>query len=65
MGILKGLLSILVTIGAVNWGLVGTSRVDLVEKAFGRMSKTSRIIYGLVGLAGLYHISKVKHEIAA
>jgi uncharacterized membrane protein YuzA (DUF378 family) len=65
MKFLKGLMSVLVTIGAVNWGLVGASRTDLVAKLFGRMSTTSRIIYSLVGLAGLYHISKVKHEVVA
>lgn len=65
MKILKGLLSVLVTIGAVNWGLVGTSRVDLVEKLFGRGSSVSRIIYSLVGIAGIYHIFKVKREVVA
>lgn len=65
MRLVKGLLSVLVTVGAVNWGLVGASRTDLVEKAFGRMSTTSRIIYSLVGIAGLYHILKVRDEVAA
>ncbi|MCE5200330.1 MAG: DUF378 domain-containing protein [Armatimonadota bacterium] len=63
MKILKGLLSVLVTVGAVNWGLVGASRFNLVDRLFGRMSVPSRVIYTLVGLAGLYHISRVKHEI--
>jgi uncharacterized membrane protein YuzA (DUF378 family) len=65
MKVLKGLFSVLVTIGAVNWGLIGTSRFDLVSKLFGSMSKTSRIIYSLVGLAGLYHISRIKREVIA
>jgi uncharacterized membrane protein YuzA (DUF378 family) len=64
MKFLRGLLSVLVTIGAVNWGLVGTGKFDLVARLFGRMSTASRIIYSLVGLAGLYHISRVKNEVA-
>lgn len=65
MKILKGILSVLVTIGAVNWGLVGTSRFNLVDRLFGSTSRVSRIVYSLVGIAGLYHIFKVKQEITA
>lgn len=48
---------ILVIIGAVNWGLIGFFRFDLVAALFGNMSILSRIIYALVGLCGLYMIS--------
>lgn len=48
---------ILVVIGAINWGLIGLFRFDLVAALFGDMSGFSRIIYSLVGLAGLYAIS--------
>ncbi len=48
---------ILVVIGAINWGLIGFFRFDLVASLFGDMSGFSRIIYALVGLAGLYAIS--------
>ena len=44
-------------IGAVNWGLIGFFRVDLVAFLFGDMTWLSRIIYALVGLAGLYLLS--------
>ena len=64
MKLLKTLLSVLVTVGAVNWGLVGAGRFNLVDKLFGRMSTASRVIYSLVGLAGIYHIFKVKDEVA-
>lgn len=47
----------LVIIGAVNWFLIGVFRLDLVALIFGNMSWLSRIIYTLVGLAGLYLIS--------
>ena len=47
----------LVIIGAVNWGLVGFFRFDLVAFLFGNMSWFSRIIYALVGIGGLYLLS--------
>lgn len=47
----------LVIIGAVNWGLIGFFGFDLVAAIFGDMSLISRIIYGLVGICGLYAIS--------
>ena len=44
-------------IGAVNWVLIGLFRFDLVAFIFGDMSILSRIVYGLVGLCGLYLIT--------
>lgn len=48
---------LLVIIGAVNWGLIGFFGFDLVATLFGPLSAVSRVIYALVGLAGLYSIS--------
>jgi uncharacterized membrane protein YuzA (DUF378 family) len=48
---------ILVIIGAVNWGLIGFLGFDLVRAIFGDMSLVSRIIYSVVGIAGLYALS--------
>ena len=49
---------ILVIIGAVNWGLVGFARFDLVAWIFGgQTAGFSRIINALVGLAGLWCIT--------
>ena len=49
---------ILVIIGAVNWGLVGFARFDLVAWIFGGQTASfSRIVYALVGLAGLWCIT--------
>jgi hypothetical protein len=45
---------ILVVVGAVNWGLVGFFAFDLVAALFGEMTAVSRIVYGLVGIAGVY-----------
>ena len=46
----------LVIIGAVNWLLIGLFSFDLVATLFGSMSVFSRIIYYLVGIAGLISI---------
>ncbi|HKM33280.1 MAG TPA: DUF378 domain-containing protein [Lachnospiraceae bacterium] len=45
---------IITVIGAINWGLIGLFRFDLVAFIFGDMSWLSRIIYTLVGICGLY-----------
>lgn len=47
----------LVIIGAVNWGLIGFFRFDLIAFIFGDMSWLSRIIYAIVGIGGIYLIS--------
>ena len=44
-------------IGAVNWGLIGFFRFDLVSFLFGDLTIISRIVYGIVGICGLYLIS--------
>jgi len=46
----------LVIIGAINWLLIGLFSFDLVATIFGSMSVVSRIIYVLVGIAGLISI---------
>ena len=47
-----------VIIGAINWGLIGFFKLDLIATLFGGMeSWLSRIIYVIVGLAGLYCLS--------
>ena len=48
---------LLVIIGAINWGLIGFFRFDLISAMFGTYSTFTRIIYALVGIAGLYSIS--------
>jgi uncharacterized protein len=50
--------AVLVVVGALNWGLVAVAHFDLVATIFGmkfgEVSVFSGIVYGLVGLAGLY-----------
>lgn len=49
---------ILMIVGALNWLLVGLFRYDLVANLFGgQTALLSRLIYSLVGVAGLYGIS--------
>ena len=46
--------AILLVIGGLNWGLIGFFNFNLVTAIFGEMGMMSRIIYGLVGISGLY-----------
>mgnify|MGYP000947713558 FL=1 len=49
---------ILVIIGAINWGLEGLFRFDLVAWMFGGPTAIiSRLVYTLVALAGIWAIS--------
>ncbi|NLM60979.1 MAG: DUF378 domain-containing protein [Clostridiales bacterium] len=49
---------VLTIIGALNWGLIGLFRFDLVAYLFGgQASSVSRVIYTLVGIAGIWCIS--------
>lgn len=51
---------ILIVIGALNWGSVGFFGFDCVAFLFGgQMGVISRIIYALVGLAGLWGITMI------
>ena len=49
---------VLVIVGAVNWGLVGLLRLDVVAAifgmTFGQVSGLTAVVYALVGLAGLW-----------
>ena len=54
---------ILVIIGALNWGSIGVFQFDLVASLFGGMGALiSRIVYTLVGLAGLWCITLLFRE---
>lgn len=57
---------VLVIIGAINWALIGIFQFDLVAYLFGGQAATfSRIIYTLVGAAGLWCISLLFGERSA
>lgn len=53
MGTLDWVAWLLVIIGALNWGLMGLSNLNVVELIFG-VGMITQIIYILVGLSGLY-----------
>lgn len=58
MNILQKIALVLVIIGALNWGLVGIFNFNLVAFIFDNISPiVSRIIYSLVGIAGIISIT--------
>ncbi len=46
--------AVLVVVGALNWGLVGLFKFDLVAALLGSGTMLSAIVYTLVGIAGVY-----------
>ena len=56
MRIIDKIALVLIIIGAINWGLIGVLKFNLVDTLFGTMSILSRIIYTLVGISGLWGI---------
>lgn len=57
MKVLNTIVLVLVIIGAINWGLIALFSFDLVAFLFGEMTMLSRLVYGLVGLAGLWAVT--------
>ncbi len=53
---------VLLIVGALNWGLVGLFNVDLVAWLLGPMSTATRVVYVLVGLAGVAKLWKVVNK---
>ncbi len=55
---------VLIIIGAINWGLIGIFGFDAVGALFGgQLSVMSRIIFTVVGLAGLWSIGMLFKKI--
>jgi uncharacterized membrane protein YuzA (DUF378 family) len=58
MKVIDVVAAVLVVVGALNWGLVAVGGFDLVAAlaglSFGEVSGLTAVVYGLVGLAGLY-----------
>ena len=49
---------LLVIVGAINWGLIGLFQFDLVAFLFGgQASLISRVLYSVIGAAGVWSIS--------
>ena len=45
---------IIIIVGAINWGLVGLFKIDIIKVIFGDMTIFARMLYIIVGLAGLH-----------
>lgn len=60
--ILDYIVLVLIIIGALNWGLIGLFNFNLVQVIFGSVPILVRIIYGIVGLSGLYGIYYLTKE---
>lgn len=57
MGTLCKLSFVLMVIGALNWGLVAIDPTwNVVELLLGQWPVVARVVYGLVGLAGVYSL---------
>lgn len=58
MDTLKKICLVLIIIGAINWAFVGLFELDLVASLFGGAdSMISRIIYVIIGIAGIIDIA--------
>ncbi|ADL51800.1 protein of unknown function DUF378 [Clostridium cellulovorans 743B] len=55
---------VLILIGALNWGLIGLIKVNLVTLVFGELSLISRIIYIIIGFSAInfiYFLLRIFH----
>lgn len=50
---------VLATLGALNWGLVGAFRLNLVDTVLGTSPGLVQLVYILMGLSGLYWLYKM------
>jgi uncharacterized protein len=58
MCIVRFIALLLVVVGALNWGLWGVFQYDLVADLFGgNTTGLARLVYSLVGIAGLYSLT--------
>ena len=65
METVQKILLVITIIGAINWGLIGILDFNLVDTIFGVDSLFSRILYSLVGIAGLINIGILFNHIEA
>lgn len=52
----KMLVGWVLALAAINWGLVGLVGVNLVETIFGSSGVITKVVYILIGLAGVYKV---------
>ena len=53
----------LTIIGAINWGLIGLFDFNLVTFIFGDATVLTRIVYTIIGIAGIINIGPLVKEI--
>lgn len=53
----------LTIIGAINWGLIGLFDFNLVTFIFGDATILTRIVYTIIGIAGIINIGLLVKEI--
>jgi len=51
------IVGVLVALGAINWGLYGVFGLDLVARVLGEMTTGAKVVYGLIGVAGLMKVA--------
>lgn len=56
MKVLDVIVTVLLLIGALNWGLVGFFGFNLVTALFGEAGVIGRLLYAVIGIAALYEI---------
>lgn len=57
MSVIQKVALVVSIIGAICWGVIGIFSFNLVESLFSEGSIPTRIIYILVGIAGLFNIA--------
>lgn len=62
--IINSVTTLLGSIGAVNWGLVGLLDFNLVSALLGEGSVMTKAVYILVGLSGVYSIMTIGSKCA-
>lgn len=54
MKVLDIVVTVLLVIGAFNWGVVGFVGFNVIGSIFGETTALTRLIYALVGISGVY-----------
>lgn len=62
MAILQKVALVLTIIGALNWALIGIFDFNLVTFIFGDTSFLTRLVYILIGIAGIINIGLITHD---
>ena len=64
MKFLNRIALLLVIVGSLNWGSIGFFKFDFISYLFGQLTLTSRIIFSLVGICGIYSIKFLLENIS-